>query len=64
MYRIWKEWKGVKIVAPQHILNEIPKIDKIIIGSHYYYDEIKNNLTEMGLSENTDFVYFKSMPND
>jgi len=59
-----KQWNGVKIVAPQQNLKEILGVEKIIIGSHYYCEEIKRSLMKMGLLENIDFVYFKSIPND
>ena len=59
-----KTWNGITIVSPEEGINKELGYEKIIIGSHYYYKEIKKKLELLGLKEWQDFIHFESIPND
>lgn len=57
-------WNNVEILSPEQGCNKELGYDKIIIGSYYYYKEIKEKLESLGLKEKDDFLLINSMPND
>lgn len=59
-----KNWKGVEVLSPEQGCSRERSYEKIIIGSFYYYEEIKNKLESLGLKEGMDFLQINSIPND
>lgn len=59
-----QRWNGIKILSPEQLMNVEADYDKIIIGSLYYYEEIKQKLESLGLKEETDFWCINSMPDN
>lgn len=59
-----KTWNGVEILSPEQGCSKELGCDKIIIGSYYYYEEIKEKLELLGLKVGEDFLMINSIPND
>lgn len=58
------EWCGIRIISPDEAIERKEEYEKIVIGSFYYYPEIKKMLEAKGLKETKDFYMIKSFPND